>query len=140
MVRHNVVAFTNDHPGDVRQVSFAATRGSTTSPSACLTSICIQQRLPAGRRPVLINQTHTDTDLFVPIDAAEKRLFDAIDGQSTVANSCGARAIIGGRRRARDRARLLRAALVVRPVVFDASRVLPPRVGGGVRAQAGVTR
>jgi len=33
---------------------------------------------------VLINQTHTYRDLFLPIDAAEKRLFDAINGERSV--------------------------------------------------------
>ena len=30
---------------------------------------------------VLKNQNHTCRDLFMPVDATEKRMFDAIDGQ-----------------------------------------------------------
>jgi hypothetical protein len=33
---------------------------------------------------VLINQTHSYRDLFLPISATEKRLFDAIDGTRTI--------------------------------------------------------
>ena len=33
---------------------------------------------------MLINQTHTDRDLIAPIDAREKRMFDAIDGTRTI--------------------------------------------------------
>jgi len=47
-------------------------------------TICIQERLPAGAAAVLINQSHTYTDLFMPIDSTEKRLFDAIDGNRCV--------------------------------------------------------
>ena len=43
-------------------------------------TICVQERLPPGAAAVLINQTHTYRDLFMPISATEKRLFDAIDG------------------------------------------------------------
>jgi len=141
MVRHNVVAFKNDHPGDVRQVSFAGDAWLDYVPIRMPDTICIQQRLPAGAAAVLINQTHTDTDLFVPIDATEKRLLDAIDGQSTVGELV---------RRARPSSGETTPLEIARgfferlwwsdQVVFDASRVLPPLVGGGVRAQAGVTR
>jgi len=141
MVRHNVVAFKNDRPGDVHQVSFAADAWLDYVPIRMPDTICIQQRLPAGAAAVLINQTHTDTDLYVPIDAAEKRLFDAIDGQSTVGELV---------RRARPSSGETPPLEIARgfferlwwsdQVVFDASRVLPPLVGGGVRAQAGVTR
>ena len=43
-------------------------------------TICVQERLPPGAGTVLINQTHTSRDLFMPINATEKRWFDAIDG------------------------------------------------------------
>ena len=43
-------------------------------------TICVQERLPPGAAAVLINQAHTCTDLFLPIDATEKRLLDAVDG------------------------------------------------------------
>jgi hypothetical protein len=47
-------------------------------------TICVQERLPPGAAAVLINQSHTYTDLYLPIDAKEKKLFDAIDGERTV--------------------------------------------------------
>jgi len=33
---------------------------------------------------VLINRTHTYTDIYLPIDAQEKNMFDAIDGERTI--------------------------------------------------------
>jgi hypothetical protein len=47
-------------------------------------TVCVQDRLPPGAAAVLINQTHTYKDLLVPLDALEKRLFDAIDGMRSV--------------------------------------------------------
>ena len=49
-------------------------------------TICVQERLPAGSAAVLINQTHTHRDLFMPIDSTEKRWFDAVDGRRTIGN------------------------------------------------------
>ena len=43
-----------------------------------------QERLPPGAAAVLINRTHTYTDIYLSIDKQEKRLFDAIDGQRTI--------------------------------------------------------
>jgi hypothetical protein len=33
---------------------------------------------------VLINRTHTYTDIYLPIDAQQKKMFDAIDGERTI--------------------------------------------------------
>jgi hypothetical protein len=140
MVRHTVVALKYDHPGDWRQVSFTGDAWLDYVPIRLPDTICIQQRLPAGAAAVLINQTHTDTDLFVPIDAAEKRLFDAIDGQSTVGDLLERARPSSGNTPPLDIARSLFERLWWSDqVVFDASRVLA-LVDGGVRAQAGVPR
>jgi hypothetical protein len=40
--------------------------------------------LPPGAAAVLINRSHTYTDIYLPIDAREKRLCDAIDGARTI--------------------------------------------------------
>jgi hypothetical protein len=45
----------------------------------------VEEGLPAGAAAVLINRWHTYTDLYLPIDAQQKSLFDAIDGQRTIA-------------------------------------------------------
>ena len=42
-------------------------------------TICVQERLLPGAAGVLINQTHTDRDLVLPIHADEKRWLDAMD-------------------------------------------------------------
>ena len=45
---------------------------------------CVEERLPAGAAGVLLNQTHLFNDLFLPIDAQEKQLYEAIDGHRRI--------------------------------------------------------
>jgi len=84
MVRHSMIAYRNDHPRAAQSVSFDCDAWRNYVPIRMPDTICIQERLPAGAAAVLINQSHTYTDLFMPIDSTEKRLFDAIDGNRCV--------------------------------------------------------
>ena len=85
MARHSVIAYSNTSVGCGHQLSFD---------DACLDyvpirmsdTICVQDRLPPGAAAVLINQTHTYRDLYLPIEAEDKRLFDAIDGIRSIAD------------------------------------------------------
>ena len=52
-------------------------------------TLCVQERLPPGAAAVLINRAHTDTDIYLPIDAREKRLVDAIDGERSIGEIAG---------------------------------------------------
>ena len=65
-------------------VSFAGDAWLGYVPIRMSDTICVQERLPPGAAAVLINQTHTYRDLFMPINATEKRLFDAIDGTRSI--------------------------------------------------------
>jgi SAM-dependent methyltransferase len=84
MVRHSVVAYRNDSPVSQQPVSFEGDAWVGYVPIRMSDTICVQERLPAGAAAVLINQTHTYTDLVMPIDATEKRMLDAIDGKGRV--------------------------------------------------------
>jgi SAM-dependent methyltransferase len=142
MVRHTVAAYRHDHPGDPPGVSFVGDAWLDYIPIRMPDTICIQQRLPAGAAAVLINQSHTDTDLFVPVDSAEKRLFDAIDGECTIGDLVERVPPSAGDTPRLDIARgFFERLWWSDQVVFDASRVLPPLfAGGGVRSQSGVPR
>ena len=141
MVRHTVAAYRHDHTGDRHRISFAGDAWLGYVPIRMPDTICIQQRLPAGAAAVLINQNHTDTDLFVPIDSGEKRLFDAIDGERTILDLVERVRPSAGDTPRLDIARgFFKRLWWSDQVVFDASRVLPPPVGGGARSQAGVPR
>jgi SAM-dependent methyltransferase len=82
MVRHSIIACRDDSP--LQPMSFAGEAWMSYVPIRMTETICVQERLPAGAAGVLINQNHTYRDLFMPIDAAEKRIFDAIDGQRSI--------------------------------------------------------
>ena len=142
MVRHTVAAYRHDHTGDAPGISFVGDAWLDYVPIRMPDTICIQQRLPAGAAAVLINQSHTDRDLFVPIDSAEKRLFDAIDGECTIGDLVErVRPSAGETPRLNIARGFFERLWWSDQVVFDASRVLAPLfAGGGVRSQSGVPR
>jgi hypothetical protein len=84
MVRHSVVVYRNDNPVGAQQVSFSGDAWPGYVPIRMTDTICVQERLPPGTAAVLINRTHTYTDLIAPIDGMEKHLFDAIDGNCSL--------------------------------------------------------
>jgi SAM-dependent methyltransferase len=86
MVRHSVVAYRNDEPAGSQSISFDGDAWRTYVPIRLSDTICVQERLPPGAAGVLINRTHTYRDLFMSIDATEKRLFDAVDGSCSISD------------------------------------------------------
>ncbi|MEI6318898.1 MAG: class I SAM-dependent methyltransferase [Pseudomonadota bacterium] len=87
MVMHSVVACRDDHPDgtppyDLGEHADHAWR--TSVPIRLPDTICVQERLPPGAAAVLINRTHSYRDLVLPIDAAERYLFDRVDGIRTL--------------------------------------------------------
>lgn len=84
MVRHSVVVYRNDCPGGTQLISFTGDAWLAYVPIRMSDTICVQEHLPPGAAAVLINQTHTYRDLFMPIEPIEKRFFDAIDGERSI--------------------------------------------------------
>jgi SAM-dependent methyltransferase len=115
MASHSVVAYRDDRPGRARPVSFVDHAWLEYVPVRVPDTLCVQERLPPGAAAVLINRAHNYNDIYLPIDAQEKRLFDTIDGERSIGEIVG------------DRDRDLGCALFERlwwhdQVVFDASR------------------
>jgi hypothetical protein len=81
-------------------------------------TLCIQEPLPAGAAAVLLNRSHPYPDLILTLDAEDKRIFDAIDGRRTVAET--AEHARGSWPRARS---LFEKLWWYDQVVFDASGV-----------------
>ncbi len=84
MVRHSMVVYRNDSPDGQQQLDFAGDAWLGYVPIRMSDTICVEERLPPGAAAVLINQTHTYKDLIMPINPAEKCLFDAIDGDRCI--------------------------------------------------------
>lgn len=84
MVRHSAIVHRRDDPTPAAPLDLTGTAWLTFVPLRLPDTICVQERLPAGAAGVLINQAHTYRDMFLPIDATELRLFEAIDATASV--------------------------------------------------------
>jgi SAM-dependent methyltransferase len=119
MVSHSFIAYRDD-AGESEPITFADDRWRAYVPIPLPWTLRVRERLPPGSVAVLINQSHTFTDLILTVDAFEERLLGGIDGKRTLAEILRF-ALPGGH----DEDRALR--LFVRlwqydQVVFDASR------------------
>jgi SAM-dependent methyltransferase len=84
MLTHSAIVRRNDVTGRPYDIDFGGDACLDAVPIRVPDTLCIQEKLPPGAAGVLINRAHAERDIYLPIDAAEKRLFDAIDGRSSV--------------------------------------------------------
>jgi hypothetical protein len=84
MLRHSAIAYRDDHAGEPQPIRFDGDDWLAYVPLRQPGTICVEERLPPRAAGVLINRAHTYTDIYLPIDATEKRMVDAIDGRRTV--------------------------------------------------------
>jgi SAM-dependent methyltransferase len=133
MARHSVIAYRNDSSAARQAIDFSGEAWPDYVPVPMADTICIQERLPAGAAAVLINRTHTATDLINTIDSTEKRMFDAMDGQSSIGEIAKRVGESSPKQSPLDRARAFFERLWwYDQVVFDASRRrTTARVDGG---------
>lgn len=101
MLRHSLIAYRDDRPGDGRPIRFNDNRWPGYVPIRLPETISVQKRLPPGAAAVLINQAHTYPDLFLPVTAGEKRWYEAIDGKRTIDDIAGGTTTGDGRQRTR---------------------------------------
>jgi len=123
MLRHSAIAYRSDEPGPAQPIRFDGDAWPGYVPLRSPDTVCVEERLPPGAAAVLIHQGHTFTDLYLPIDAREKRLLDAVDGERTIAE-------IAREPGSLDAARALFERLWwYDQAVFDASRRMGEREG-----------
>ncbi len=84
MVRHSAIVYRDDEPHDRPRVGLGSDGWRHLVPIRLPDTICIKERLPPAAAGVLINRAHTYTDIYLPIDARQKRMVDAIDGRRSV--------------------------------------------------------
>ena len=89
MMSHSVVVRRDDRPGSVPAIGFSGDGWRDYVPVRMPDTVAVEERLPPGAAAVLINRAHTFTDLYLPIDAREKRLVDAIDGERSLGEIAG---------------------------------------------------
>jgi hypothetical protein len=115
MVRHSAVVYRNDRPNH-ESISFTGDAWFGYVPIRMPDTICVQEKLPPGAAGALINRSHAYTDIYLPINPQQKKLFDAIDGKRSIGE-------IAPETAQRDIARVLFEGLwQYDQVVFDASR------------------
>ena len=88
MVRHSAVIYRNDQSKD-QIVSFTGSDWLDYVPMKQSDTIAVQDKLPAGSAAVLINRSHTYTDIYLPITQAQKALYDQIDGKQSIRTIIG---------------------------------------------------
>jgi SAM-dependent methyltransferase len=84
MLSHSVIVRRDDRPGRCHAIGFSGDGWLDYVPVRVPDTVSVQERLPPGAAAVLINRAHTSTDIYLPIDAREKRLVDAIDGERSI--------------------------------------------------------
>jgi SAM-dependent methyltransferase len=85
MVSHSFIAYRDDSATESQPITFAGDRWRDYIPIRLPWTVCIREHLPSGSVAVLINRSHTFTDLILAIDSFEDRLLGAIDGNRTLA-------------------------------------------------------
>ncbi len=84
MIEHSAIVYRDDL-GKNPHALWADDRDLLSAvPLKVPTSVTVTERLPPGAAAVLINSAHTFTDLFLPVDQEQLRLFEAIDGSRTI--------------------------------------------------------
>ncbi len=128
MVRHSAVLYRDEGSADLQRLDFSREGCLEYVPIRIADTVCVLDRLPPGAAAVLINRAHTFRDLFLPINATQKRFFDAIDGKLRIGEIVQATSSSSERTNNRDLARMFFEQLWWQDqVVFDIS---------GPRAQA----
>lgn len=89
MMRHTAVAYRDDEPADRGRIDFDGDAWLDYVPVRLPDTVVVREKLPAGATAVLINRTHTYTDIYLAIDTQEDLLFAAIDGKRTIAEIAG---------------------------------------------------
>jgi len=84
MVRHSLIAYNKEQTDRTSPICFDRNGWQDYIPISLPATISVQERLPVGAAAVLINQAHTYTDLYLPINKREKQWFDAIDGEKSI--------------------------------------------------------
>jgi len=83
MLRHSAVAYRDEHTASP-DITFAGDDWPRYIPIRAADTLAVQERLPPGSAAVLINRAHTDTDIYLPVEASEWRLLQSVDGQRTI--------------------------------------------------------
>lgn len=90
MVRHSVVAYRSEASVGLGAVDFEGDAWLGYTPVRMPETIEVRDhRTPPGAAAVLINGSHSFTDLYLPIDTRQDAMLAAVDGNRTLAEIAG---------------------------------------------------
>lgn len=84
MLRHSAIAYRDDTPSAERPIRFDDDAWRAYVPFRLPDTVCVEERLPPGAAGVLINRSHHDTDIYLPIDACRRSWYERIDGRRRI--------------------------------------------------------
>ena len=131
MVSHGFIAYRDDSADESQPINFADDRWRDYVPIALPWTVCVRERLPPGSVAVVINRSHTFTDLILTVDSFEDRLLGAIDGNRTLAEVL--RFALPGDDGENRALRFFERLWQYDQIVFDASRAAPSLPRGLLR-------
>jgi SAM-dependent methyltransferase len=83
MIRHSLIAYRSDRVSR-HTVRFDGDDWLSSVPIRIADTIAVEESLPPGAAVVLINRSHVYTDIYLPLDASEKAIFNRIDGAKSI--------------------------------------------------------
>ena len=83
MVEHSLVACRGADE-NAHRINFDGEVWLDYVPVPTPDTMVVKERLPPGSVAVLVNRNHNFTDLYLPVDAPQKALFDRIDGRRSI--------------------------------------------------------
>lgn len=89
MSNHDFVAYRNDANNEAAKIRFDDESYLRYVPIRQPWTMCVQEKLPPGAAGLLVNQMHMVQDLIMLIDEQQKQMYEAIDGQRSVAEIVG---------------------------------------------------
>ena len=83
MIRHSMIVYRLDRAVK-HAISFDGDLWLDYVPMRRPATTLISERLPPSAAGVLLNASHSYTDIYLPIDARQKTMFEAIDGVKSI--------------------------------------------------------
>lgn len=117
ITQHSFAAYRDDRPAEAQPIHFIGERWRNYIPIRLPWTVCVRDRVPPGSVALLINPAHKHPDLALPVNAAQYRLFNEIDGKRTL----GEIVRTAGKEEART-VEFLQCLWQYDQVVFDASQ------------------